>query len=53
MKEWKTTLAGVIGGVAVTLLPILQSGKFSWQALLTGAAIGVLGVLARDFGGAS
>ena len=50
MTDWKTTLTGIIGGVAITLLPILQGGNFDYHSLLIGTVIGILGVLAKDFG---
>ncbi len=52
MKDWKTTLTGIVGGIAVAILPLLQQGHFTLESLLTGAAIGLLGVLAKDFGSA-
>ena len=48
MKNWKTTVCGLLGGAIVVVIPILQGGKFSLRDLAIAAAIGVLGAVAKD-----
>jgi hypothetical protein len=48
MKNWKTTLCGVAGGIVVAVIPILQTGGVNLKDLAIGAALGALGVLAKD-----
>jgi hypothetical protein len=53
MKNWKTTVAGIITGSIVILQTIdstLQSGtSINWYQIGIGFAIMVLGVVAKDF----
>jgi hypothetical protein len=53
MKNWKTTLAGIITGSIVILQTIastLQSGgSINWYQIAIGFAIMALGVVSKDF----
>jgi|WetSurMetagenome_2_1015567.scaffolds.fasta_scaffold1045278_1 hypothetical protein len=49
MKNWKTTFTGIIGAIAVALIPIIQSGKFELKDLVIPIVIAALGVLAKDY----
>lgn len=49
MKNWKTTLTGIIGAIAVALIPILQNVKYEPKDLVIPVVIAVLGVLAKDY----
>lgn len=51
MKDWRTTLAGMAGAVAVAWQPIvlaMDGGPVDWDRLKLAAVVGVLGWLARD-----
>lgn len=53
MRNWKTTLAGMIPGVILFVygfLQGLQAGKpFDLKDMLIGLALAALGALAKDF----
>lgn len=49
MKNWKTTLVGVLLAVVVAIQPIVSTGKVDWGQLVIAALIAALGVLAKDF----
>jgi len=49
-KNWKTTVAGVVAGGLVAIVPMLQSGEFSWGALAAGFAVGCLGYFSKSVG---
>ena len=53
-KNWRTTLWGFIGGVAVNLYPVFQTmangAPFDKNALIMGASLAVLGKLSNDAG---
>jgi hypothetical protein len=49
MKNWKTTLTGIIGAIAVALIPILQTGKFEPKDLVMPIVIAILGAVAKDY----
>jgi len=49
MKNWKTTLAGIVGGIVTYTVSIVQSGNpWDWKAWALGLAPIVLGILAKD-----
>ncbi len=50
-ENWKTTLIGILGALAAAVGPVLQSGQTDSASLGTAAAIGVLGLLAKDHNG--
>jgi len=49
LENWKTTVAGVVLGGLVALVPFLQTGRLATKDLLVGFAIGVIGALAKDY----
>jgi len=49
MKNWKTTVTGIITGSIVILQTINAPEKINWYQITIGFAIMVLGVLAKDF----
>lgn len=50
MKNWRTTIAGMIGAGATVALTYLQSGVLDGKTLGIAAAIGALGYLSKDAG---
>jgi len=51
MKNYKTTLTGILAAIAVGIIPILKDGfnwSNDWPKLLTAAAIALLGLVAKD-----
>jgi len=49
MKNWKTTLTGILGAIAVAIIPIIQSGKFELKDLVIPIVIAILGFVAKDY----
>lgn len=53
MKNWRTTVAGLIGGlipIGQTVLNLLQTGQpIDWSKIGIGAGIIILGYLSKDF----
>jgi len=47
-KNWKTTLAGLLGAIAVGLTPFIVTGEINWTALTIAVTVAVLGYLSRD-----
>ena len=47
VKNWKTTLFGLIAGIATGLAN--YSGPNNWQGYVGAAALAALGILAKDF----
>lgn len=43
MKDWKTTLAGLLAGAA----QLVASGM-NWKAVLAASAVAAMGVVAKD-----
>lgn len=48
MKNWKTTLIGVGGAVAVGGGQLLQSGNLNWKDYVMMAFMTLLGTFAKD-----
>ena len=52
MKNWKTTLTGVGGGLLISISALIQAnsagGKINWSAVGVGAIIAVLGLVSKD-----
>jgi len=46
--SWKTSLSGYLGAIAVGVIPVLQTGQVSEEALIMAAAVAVLGRFAKD-----
>ena len=53
MKNYKTTIAGIVGALAIWLPQLqaaMQSGKpIDWGQMILGLAVVVFGALAKDF----
>lgn len=49
MKNWKTTMTGLIGAISVALIPVISGQGFQTEAIITATVLAILGVLARDF----
>ena len=49
MKNWKTTLTGIIGACATWLITYLSTGTVDVKTLTIGLVLVVLGVLSKDF----
>jgi hypothetical protein len=49
MKNWKTTLIGLITGGSISIDAIVHQGlTLGWKQALLGLAIAVLGAVAKD-----
>ena len=51
MINWKTTLAGFIGAVAINIqnaLAALSGQPINWQTVILGAILAALGAVAKD-----
>lgn len=48
MKNWKTTVLGVITAVIIAIAPILETGEVKWQALVLAAVVAAFGYFAKD-----
>lgn len=46
--SWKTTIAGILSGIAIVLIPILQTGEVTLQKVAIGVGIALLGIFAKD-----
>jgi hypothetical protein len=52
MKNYKTTLAGIVGALAIWLPQLqiaMKTGKPDWGQLILGLAVLLFGALAKDF----
>lgn len=49
MKNWKTTLTGLLGAIAVSLIPVIRDSGFELESIVIGATLGVLGFIAKDY----
>jgi len=49
MKNWKTTLVGLVGAAIQIALPMLSSG-LAVKDIISAVIIGLLGILAKDAG---
>jgi hypothetical protein len=47
-KNWETSLAGLIGAIAVAIYPLLTTGQFNWNNILIAAIIAVVGYFAKS-----
>lgn len=48
VKEWKTSLAGLIAGTLTVLLPELQGGPITTWTVVKAVSITLLGLLVKD-----
>ena len=49
MKNWKTTVVGLLGAAVQIALPLIQGG-LGVKEIVTAVVIGLLGILAKDAG---
>lgn len=47
-KNWQTTLAGIIGAIAVAVYPLLTTGVINWNNVLIAGIIAVVGYFAKS-----
>jgi glutamate-1-semialdehyde aminotransferase len=50
MKNWRTTLAGVIGAAVTVALPMVQGGTLDSKTLAYAAGLAAVSWLAKDAG---
>ena len=50
IKNWKTTLAGFIGGALVSIAPLLTGDDVSLQSILSGLVVFAVAYFAKDAG---
>ena len=50
MKNWRTTLLGILLAVAVAIQPYTMTGVFEWKQMIIPALIALLGYFAKDAG---
>jgi hypothetical protein len=48
MKNWKTTILGILGAIAVVVYPIIANGEFKWESVGIAAFVAAMGYLAKD-----
>lgn len=49
MKNWKTTLAGLVLGGTISIDAVVEQGvTHGWRQALAGLAIGLIGAYAKD-----
>lgn len=47
-KNWETTLAGLLGAIAVAIYPLISTGEFNWNNILIASIIAVVGYFAKS-----
>lgn len=47
-SSWKTSVAGIVSGIAIVLIPVLQTGEVTLQRISIAVAIAVLGLFSKD-----
>lgn len=48
-NSWKTTVTGICGALLINVVPLLQTGTYSWQAIVVGVVVAIIGYLAKDW----
>ena len=48
MKNWKTTLFGIVTAAIVAIQPIIETGSIDWKKLGYAALIAIFGYLVKD-----
>ena len=48
MKNWKTTVVGVIIAIVIAVSPILETGTIVWKDIILAAIIAAFGYFAKD-----
>lgn len=51
MKDWKTTLPGVIAAIVTAVMPVAPVAWLPWLAITNAAALGALGFFAKQTDG--
>ena len=49
MKNWKTTAAGLIGAIALTLQDLFATGNVDGKTIVSAIVIAAIGYLSKDF----
>lgn len=49
MKNWKTTLAGVITGTGIVVLDLFEKGVTDPKTVIVAAGLAFFGYLSKDF----
>ena len=49
MKNWKTTVVGIIVAVCVAIQPLIENEGVKWYTVVLAAAIAAFGFVAKDF----
>ena len=47
-KSWKTSIIGILAGIGLNVLEMLQNGHTDKKTILIGASISLLGLLSKD-----
>ena len=48
MKNWKTTLAGVLGAAALVIFQLISQGNVDVKTLIIAGAVAAMGAFAKD-----
>ncbi len=48
MKNYKTTITGILLAIIVAVQPLIETGTINWSKVLLAGAVAALGILARD-----
>lgn len=48
MKDWKTTVAGLVIAVIQVIVPLIKAGRVSWSTVGMAAGTAALGYFAAD-----
>lgn len=48
MKNWRTTVIGIVLAIATAIQPYTTNGTFEWKQMILPALIALLGILAND-----
>jgi len=49
VKNWKTSLAGIIEAIAIGIVDIAISGNLTWKGVLIGSLTAIRGLLQKDY----
>lgn len=47
-KNWRTSLTGLLGSIAVVLIPVLQGQEITTANIVNAIIVGALGYFAKD-----
>jgi hypothetical protein len=48
MKDWRTTLLGMLGAIAIGIEPVISTGHVNWRQIGLAAFIALMSYLAAD-----